>query len=324
MEERTTAPTRTRATAGGLLAIGLWSTTVAIARSLSEQTGPVHAAAAVYLVSGLISVGFLIHRPAQLRTLRRLPPQYLLGCGGLFVAYMLFLFLAIGRAADRQQVLEVGLLNYLWPVLTVAFSVVLLHRRAHPLLIPGVLLALLGTFLVVMHDAPWTRSGATDRIFSDPTPYGLAFAAAFSCALFGSHSSLGRRAARRGRSTCSAGHRDSAAAAELPGGRAASLDRPRGLEAILLGSAMFAAYRLWDQAMRCGNMLLVAVSSYFTPLFSTVVTCLYLAVMPGKTLWWGCGILILGRCSVGARFRRIAPRERTGERTTGREDRRRT
>ncbi len=287
--------TPTRATAGGLLAIGLWSTTVAIARSLSEQVGPLNAAAAVYLVSGLMSAGVLIRHPAQLRALRRLPPRYLLGCGLLFVAYMLFLFLAIGRAADRQQVVEVGLLNYLWPVLTVVLSVVLLDRRARPILGLGVLLALLGTFLVVMHDAPRTWSGIAHRMFSHPTAYGLALAAAFSWALY---SVLTRRWAE--------GRAQGAIDLFLPAAAMVLLllsclvNEPRQwsiraiLESVLLGSATFVAYRLWDRAMRCGNMLLVAVCSYFTPLLSTAVSCLYLAVMPGKTLWWGCGILILG------------------------------
>ena len=42
-------------TMGGFVAIVLWSTTVALARSLSEQLGPLTAAATVYCVSGLIA-----------------------------------------------------------------------------------------------------------------------------------------------------------------------------------------------------------------------------------------------------------------------------
>ncbi len=43
-------------TIGGFVAIILWSTTVAFARSLSEQLGPVTAGAAVYGVSGTIAI----------------------------------------------------------------------------------------------------------------------------------------------------------------------------------------------------------------------------------------------------------------------------
>ena len=133
-----------RATVGGLVAILLWSGTVALARSAAEAVGPVTAAAAACGVGGLLSLGSLAGSGARRRSLGALPRRYLLGCGALFVAYMLLLFLAIGSAADRAQTLTVGLLNYLWPPLTIVLSVVLLGRRANRLLGPGLVLALGG------------------------------------------------------------------------------------------------------------------------------------------------------------------------------------
>ena len=78
------------------------------------------------------------------------------------------------------------------------------------------------------------------------------------------------------------------------------LDEPREwsrrslAEALFLGVATYAAYMLWDNAMRKGNIVMVAAASYLTPLFSTIVSCLYLAVVPGARLWVGCGVLVLG------------------------------
>lgn len=46
--------------------------------------------------------------------------------------------------------------------------------------------------------------------------------------------------------------------------------------------------------MRKGNIVLIAAASYLTPLFSTMVTCFYLAVVPGMRLWVGSGVLIVG------------------------------
>lgn len=48
-----------------------------------------------------------------------------------------------------------------------------------------------------------------------------------------------------------------------------------------LGVATYLGYALWDTAMRQGNVVLV-------------VTCFYLAVVPGPKLWVGCVILIAG------------------------------
>ena len=140
-------------TMGGFVAIVLWSTTVAFARSLSEQLGPVTASVAVYCVSGAIAVIRLLLAKGGGPRIRELPVAYLAGCGALFVSYTLLLFLSVGLAEGRQQVLEVGLLNYLWPALTISLSVVLLKKRARLLLFPATLLALSGVVLVLTQGA---------------------------------------------------------------------------------------------------------------------------------------------------------------------------
>jgi drug/metabolite transporter (DMT)-like permease len=286
---------RTRATLGGFAAILLWSTTVAVARSLAEALGPITAAAAVYVVSGTLALIHLARNAARRQQVRRLPFRYLFGCGLLFVAYMLFLFLAIGLAADHQQVLEVGLLNYLWPVLTVLLSVSLLRVPAGRLLVPGAGLALMGTFLVLTHEQQMIWHVILKNVASNPAPYALGLMAACFWALY---SVLTRRWAK--------GRADGAIDVFLPTTAVALLalalleNRPRAwqirslAEASFLGIATYYAYGLWDTAMRRGDALLVAVGSYATPLLSTIVTCLYLAVNPGERLWVGCGLLIIG------------------------------
>ncbi|MBN2309288.1 MAG: EamA family transporter, partial [Candidatus Hydrogenedentes bacterium] len=56
----------------------------------------------------------------------------------------------------------------------------------------------------------------------------------------------------------------------------------------------FLAYAFWDVAMRRGNVLLVAVASYFTPLLSTTITCGYLGVGAGVAIWAACALIIAG------------------------------
>jgi drug/metabolite transporter (DMT)-like permease len=57
---------------------------------------------------------------------------------------------------------------------------------------------------------------------------------------------------------------------------------------------MYAGYAMWDNAMRRGNVTITTSVSYLTPLLSTIMSCLYLAVLPGAQLWVGCGLLIVG------------------------------
>ncbi len=282
------------ATAGGFGAILLWSTTVAVARSLSEQVGPVTAAAAVYGVSGVAALISLLRCSRRQRILR-LPARYLVGCGTLFVGYMLLLFLAIGWADSRQQVLEVGLLNYLWPTLTLILSLVFLEKKASWVLFPGTLLALAGVFVVITHGAPVSWQALSRNLASNPGAYSLALAAAVSWAMY---SNLTRKWA--------SSQEEGAVVIFLPITAIVLLlicfflDEPREwnrrslAESLFLGIATYGAYMLWDYAMRRGNIVTVAAASYLTPFFSTIVSCLYLAVVPGARLWVGCGVLILG------------------------------
>jgi drug/metabolite transporter (DMT)-like permease len=285
---------KTISTFGGLAAIVLWSSTIAVARSLSERVGPLTAGACVYLIGGLLC---LIPWPRRLptTTLRSLPPLYLWGCGALFVLYTVLLYLAVGLASNREQVLEVGIVNYLWPALTLLLSIPLLRQRAGVLLLPGTFLAMFGVVLVMTQGARLSWSVFAEHLHRDPLAYVLATVAAFSWALY---SNLTRR--------WSAGATGGAAGwfvastglmlllLRLPAAEPGAWSIPALLEAIFLGGITALAYALWDRAMRDGDLLLVAACSYLTPLLSTLVSCLYLKVPVSPKLWLGCLLLTVG------------------------------
>ncbi len=65
-------------------------------------------------------------------------------------------------------------------------------------------------------------------------------------------------------------------------------------EASALGAITALSYVMWEAAMRRRNLLLVVACSYFTPLLSTAVSCLYLKVSPGPRLWIGGLLLVSG------------------------------
>ena len=121
------------ATGWGLLAIVLWSTTIACSRSMAEQLGAFTSAATVYLSAGLIGCAGLALRGKLVPALRHTSPRYLYGCGGLMVAYTVLLYAAVGLAQTRIQVITVTVCNYLWPSLTLLFAVPILGWRTRPL-----------------------------------------------------------------------------------------------------------------------------------------------------------------------------------------------
>jgi len=58
--------------------------------------------------------------------------------------------------------------------------------------------------------------------------------------------------------------------------------------------ATLAAYASWDTAMRKGDVVLLGACSYFIPLLSALMSCLYLKIAPEPNLWLGYGSIILG------------------------------
>jgi drug/metabolite transporter (DMT)-like permease len=198
-------------------------------------------------------------------------------------------------AKDREQVLEVGLINYLWPASTILLSLPLLNKRANLWLIPGTALALVGVFLVMTQGARVSWPSFAGQVQANPAAYALALCAAVTWALY---SNLARRWSGSGNS--------GAAELFIPAtgvllllirllkAEATVWNTQVAVEALVLGGITAVAYVLWDAAMRKGDLLLVATCSYFTPLLSTLVSCAYLQVAPGYQLWVGCGAMVIG------------------------------
>jgi drug/metabolite transporter (DMT)-like permease len=284
-----------RNTLYGFAAIILWSTTIALSRSLSEQIGPLTTASGVFLCSGAFCLGWMFRSKVAREGARGQSRLYLLGCGGLFVLYMFSLFLAIGLASTRYQVLEIGLVNYLWPTFTIIFSLLILNKRFHLPLVPATLLALVGIFLVMTEGSSISWGSFSKNLHSNPTAYVLAFVAAVS---WGLYSNLARRwADPEGRGAVQlfipvTGIILLGLRLVLP--EEGSWTARAVGEALILSLATTAAYIFWDIAMRKGDVVLVASGSYFTPLLSTLVSCIYLGVTAGLKVWVGCVLIVAG------------------------------
>jgi drug/metabolite transporter (DMT)-like permease len=70
--------------------------------------------------------------------------------------------------------------------------------------------------------------------------------------------------------------------------------RSTWLEFIFLAGGSNLAYVLWEHAVRRGDIIWVASFSYFTPLFSTLISTFYLGIQSGARLWWGCVLVMVG------------------------------
>lgn len=267
-----------RPTAAGLVAILLWSTTVAFSRTVSESLGPLTAGACVYTLGGTVSFAAAAMTPGGLRRLVAMPRRYLFGCGALFTLYTVLLYAAVGLATSRAAVLAVGLANYLWPSLLLLFSIPVLGRRPRRRLVPGMLLALAGTALA---STAGSGVGIRDLVRGggEPIPVLLAAGAAVLWALYSNLARLWGPA--QGSAVPLFLLASGAAFLGLRVAAGESPPRDGGAAPAVLYLALFPtwlAYRLWDEAMLRGDLALAGAASYFTPLLSTLVSAAVLGV----------------------------------------------
>jgi len=286
----------------GILAILFWSTNVAFSRSLIEQMGLLTSGAAIFLIGGGLSLAYVARRERGLGFLRRASKKYLFGCGLLFVVNTVALQLAIGLSASRTQTIIAGLINYLWPSLSLWFSIFILGKKARWFLPAGLLLSLGGMWLA-------TTNGEVLNIREVLQPatlvvYAIALLAALT---WGLYSNLSRKWA--------GGDKDSGAVPVFLICTGASLGLVRlfvpevstfsnGTILELVYMMIFPtmlAYIFWDAAMRKGRMITTVALSYFIPLFSTIISTLRLGVILRPEIWLAAGLII-----VGAYFSRAA------------------
>ena len=246
-----------RATRNALAAIALWGALAALSVRLRDV--PPFLLVGISLLVG--SVFGLRH--LSLRALR--PAALLLGVYGLF-AYHFCLFTALRLAPP----VEANLINYLWPLLIVVLSpVVIPGARLDVRHVVGALAGFSGAALLVTGGRLGFDQGALAGEL-------LALAAAF---IWATYSLLSRRLGGFPPATISAFCLVSGALSLACHG----LFEPRytlrladapPLLAIGLGP-MGAAFHLWDRALKEGDPRVIGALAYLTPLLSTLLLALF-------------------------------------------------
>lgn len=279
-----------RATLIGLIAILLWSTTVGLLRSVSEAFGATGGAALIYTTTALLlCVTRGLPKPGAM------PAAYLAIGGALFVGYEICLALAIGLASDRSQSLELGMINYLWPCLTVVLAIPFNQQRFRLWLWPGLALSLLGIFWVMKANGGGSPGLMWQNLLRNPTAYSLAFIAAVTWALY---NNVTRRYARGANGvtlffilTAMAlwlKYLLSAPAAPM------TFSLAPLLQVLFIGASTAIAYSAWNHGIQHGNLTLLATASYFTPVLSALLASLWLGLTPPLAFWQGVAMITLG------------------------------
>jgi drug/metabolite transporter (DMT)-like permease len=282
----------------GIIAILLWSTTVALIRSITLKINAIQAGVFTFALGGIVCVLYvLLYKSFD--SITNQPPQYLLICGFLFVIYAVALFVAIDRAQNTQQAMELGLINYLWPILTVVLSLVILKQSVTVFLVPGIIISVFGIFIVVTQNSSFNVKSFFQNIKKNIVAYSSALIAAIVWAIYSNLVHLLGNAKA-----------ESAVFIFIPitglffilitlvSGKYRQLYKSLGtrtiIEIIVLSVTTVFAYILWDVSMRNTNVTSVAIFSYFTPFLSTLVVGIYLKEKIKRKLWFGCFLIVFG------------------------------
>ncbi|WP_217521664.1 aromatic amino acid DMT transporter YddG [Vibrio metschnikovii] len=273
----------------GIAAIFLWGAMIGLMRTVAEAFGPIGGAALLYTIAAVFLILVLGVPKRQHFSLR-----YLLIGGGLFVSYEICLALAIGMANSRHQALEMAVINYLWPAITVVLAVILSKKTVSVWLYPSVGLAFTGVVWTLTGDAGFSITHVVNNIASNPLTYGLAFMGAVIWAIYCNLTKL----IAKGQNAIALFFIATAIVLWIK--YALSQEGPLSFSpiatfnVILTGVVMGSGYALWNIAILRGNMLLLATLSYFTPVISTLFSSLILGVILDTSFWQGVAMVTLG------------------------------
>lgn len=277
------------ATLIGLIAVLLWSSIVGLIRSVSESLGATGGAAMMYSVASvflLISIGF--------PKISEFPRRYLIWGSLLFVSYELCLALSIGYSNTNRQAIEVGMVNYLWPALTMVSAILFNKQKSNWLVIPGFVIAILGICWVLGGEQGFDLASMLENIKDNPVSYGLAFIGAL---IWAAYCTVTAKIAN-GKNGVTLFFMLTALVLWVKylviGGAPMVFDFHAVMYLVLAAAAMGFGYAAWNVGILHGNVTILAGASYFIPVFSAVLAAIVLHTPLSMSFWQGAAMVCIG------------------------------
>lgn len=277
------------ATLIGLIAVLLWSSIVGLIRSVSESLGATGGAAMMYSVASvflLISIGF--------PKISEFPRRYLIWGSLLFVSYELCLALSIGYSNTNRQAIEVGMVNYLWPALTMVAAILFNNQKSNWLVIPGFVIAILGICWVLGGEQGLDLISMLENIKDNPLSYGLAFIGAL---IWAAYCTVTARIAK-GKNGVTLFFMLTALVLWVKylfiGGAPIVFNFHAVIYLVLAAAAMGFGYAAWNVGILHGNVTILAGASYFIPVFSAALAAIVLQTPLSMSFWQGAAMVCIG------------------------------
>lgn len=271
-----------KATLLGIIAIILWSSVVGLIRSVSESFGALAGIALIYTIASVFlfaSFGF--------PKLSKFPKPYLIWGTLLFVVYEICFTLSIGFAKTPRQAIEVGMVNYLWPSFTIVATMLFTQQKANFWLTPGLLLAFSGIVWILGGEQGINPSEIWQNIQSSTLSYFMAFIGAI---IWAAYCVLTAKTAK-GSNGITLYFMLVAVVLWiqylLMDNSSIPFTLPSTIHLVLAASALGFGYALWNFGILYGNMTLLAITSYFIPVFSALIAATILKTPLSFHFWQG-------------------------------------
>lgn len=300
----------------GLSAILMWSTLVGLIRLISERIDPVTSVTLLYSLSTLILLILF-----KIPKLNKIPKQYLLLATLLFVSYELCFSFSITLANNSQQAIEVGVLNHLWPSLTILLMVVFKEIKFHALLILGLSSAFFGIIYIQTNGLNISFHQVMRNLIDNPLPYILALAAAFIWAFY----CLLLKKMSNGENIIAFLFLMTSITLWIKslffsGFNFPPLDLTTWSYLIVAALFLGLGYAAWNIGMVYGNMNVLISSSYFIPVISAFFSALLFGISLKTSFWLGTFLVVFGSilCWISTSihsFSLLKSQKRTGRRT---------
>ena len=278
-----------RATLIGMTAPVFWGMSVGLVRTITAefQAG---AGLTLLYASAFLFLFFFLGVPR----IRDYPLKYLLIGMPLAnlstVCYSLSLFFSAGG----RQTAEVGMVNYLWPCLVVVFAVLFNGQKARWWMLPGILISLAGILLVLGGADSLSVAEVKAHVLKNPLSYLLALCGAIAWAAYSSFTQAWAR-----------GHNPTLlifgidvilfSILWLSGSGDISGATQKGWVSLAMGSvAIGAPYAAWSYGVARGNISLLGIASYFTPVLSCLFASFWISASLNASFWHGVALVVVG------------------------------
>lgn len=278
------------ATLIGLSAIVMWASMVGLLKQVSQSLGPDLSITLVYSLSAILVL--IIFRFPDFK---RIPKKYLLLSTILFVIYELCFSFAIAYSETAQQAIEVSIINYLWPSLTIFAFVCFKELKFNILIVMGLLLSISGIILIQAGNGDFSLNRVMQNFDRNPLSYILAFIGAVIWAFY----CVVTKKMSRGYNPISIFFIVVALTLwvkflvthplEIPEIHISTI-----FSLFIAACAVGLGYAAWNIGIIHGNITVIVVASYFTPVISSLIAMWILKAELSENFWQGTLLVTLG------------------------------